>query len=195
MDSVKTGLFFGSFNPVHTGHLIIAQHFVEQTDMDQVWFVLSPQNPFKKDTELLDENGRRELLELAIQGNPAFALCDAELTMSRPSYTIRTVKYLMNNHPGRDFRLIIGSDNLEDFHQWKDYRELMDLVPIVVYPRPGVVDPPHLSHPRVTLIDAPLLQISSSSIRQQIASGRSPRYLLPDKVLNTISARAYYKGI
>ncbi len=193
MDSAKTGLFFGSFNPVHTGHLIIANHCIEHTDIEEVWFVLSPQNPFKEEQGLLAEEHRLELLRLAVEDHAGFRVCEVELQMPRPSYTINTIKKLKVDYPEKDFVLLMGSDNLQDFSKWKDHEQLIEQVTIFVYPRPGVTDSPHLAHPWMSLINAPLLEISSSHIRQQIARGKRPRYLLPDRVLNAIASKGWYR--
>ncbi len=186
------GLLFGSFNPVHTGHLIIADHFVQHTDIESIWFVLSPQNPFKTNEEMLDQEIRLELLGLAIEGNKNFEACDVELKMGRPSYTIHTVKKLQATFPDHRFILIIGSDNLDDFDKWKDYEELLSLVSIYVYPRPGHSDSPFLSHPSVSLVDAPRIDISSTQIRKAFSEGKLPRYLLPEKVLQRIIKNKYF---
>ncbi len=186
------GLLFGSFNPVHTGHLIIANHFVQNTDIESVWFVLSPQNPFKTSKEMLAQEKRLELLELALADNEDFKACDIELKMGTPSYTIHTIKKLHATFPDRRFILIIGSDNLDDFDKWKDYEALLSLVSIYVYPRPGHSDSPFLSLPSVKLIDAPRIDISSTQIRETISAGHKPHYVLPDKVLERIYQKKYY---
>ena len=192
MAKPMTGLLFGSFNPVHTGHLIIAQHFVQHTGIREVWFVLSPQNPFKTGEEMLSEEGRFKLLRKAVEDNPAFRACDTELSMEKPSYTIHTLNKLKTLHPERDFVLLIGSDNLDAFNQWKNYEEILSLLTIYVYPRSDNPASPFLDRPNVTLIEAPRLEISSTSIRQDLASAKDPRYLLPDKVLDCIRKNEYY---
>ncbi len=189
---IPTGLFFGSFNPVHTGHLIIADYFLQNTDLQQVWFVLSPQNPLKTDKDLLGERERLELLKTAISDNPAFYLCDIELGMERPSYTVKTLSELNKRFPEREFFLIIGSDNLEDLKRWKDYKKLLEETDIYVYKRSEKINSPYASHPNVKLFDSPLLNISSSMIRDVIAGGRKPRYLVPDGVLELIGEKGFY---
>jgi len=186
------GLLFGSFNPVHTGHLVIANHFVQYTDIEYIWFVLSPQNPFKTNEEILHQEKRLGLLELALEGNEYFEACDIELKMGRPSYTVHTIKKLQATFPGHKFILIIGSDNLDDFDKWKDYEELLSLVNIYVYPRPGHSDSPFLSHPAVKLVEAPRMDISSTQIRKALSEGKLPRYLLPERVLQRILENRYY---
>ncbi len=193
-DQKVTGLLFGSFNPVHTGHLIIANHFVQYTRIEEVWFVLSPQNPFKTDQRMLGEKQRLELLELAIEENPAFIACDIELKMKTPSYSIHTIKTLQQKHPGRQFVLLIGSDNLEAFDRWKDHEEILALVKVYVYPRSEQPASRILSHPNVSLVHAPLLEISSAKIREALTQGKCPRYLLPDKVLRRIEARKHFQS-
>ncbi len=188
-----TGLLFGSFNPVHIGHLIIANHFVTHTDIEAVWFVLSPQNPLKTPSNMLPDEERLELLELAVEDNPDFLASDIELQMPRPSYTVRAIELLLEKFPERQFVLLIGSDNLDVFDQWKDHERLPELLPIYVYPRsPDAASSAFLNHPRISLKEAPLLEISSSKIRQMIREGRLPRYLLPDKVLERIRERTSY---
>ena len=194
MSKPKTGLLFGSFNPVHTGHLIIAQHVVQHTEVCDVWFVLSPQNPFKTGEGMLSDKERLELLHLAVEDNPAFRACDIELTMKKPSYTIHTLKKLKALYPERDFILLIGSDNLDAFDLWKNYQEILSLLTIYVYPRSDKPVSPFFDLPDVKLIEAPRIEISSSGIRKELAEDRNPRYLLPDKVLEHIQEKKYYKA-
>ncbi len=188
----KTGLLFGSFNPVHTGHLIIASHFVQHTDLDEIWFVLSPQNPFKTDKKMLEDNKRMELLRLAISDNPNFHICDVEFSMEKPSYTVHTLKKLQLQHPEREFVLLIGTDNLNEFDQWKNYQEILSMVMIYVYPRRDDASSHLVSHKAIKLVDAPLIEISSTQIREEFKLGRKPRYLVPDKVFKTITDKHYY---
>lgn len=192
---VHTGLLFGSFNPVHIGHLIIAHYFTEHQKMDEIWFVLSPQNPLKGSDELLGERERMELLELAVAENPKFRICDIELGMPKPSYTIDTIKQLKTAYPERHFTLLIGSDNLAVFEKWKDHRAIPESIAINVYPRSSGFDHELLQHYNVHLVNAPLLEISSTSIRNDIAAGKSPRYLVPEKVFERITANSYYKKL
>ncbi|MFO7998592.1 MAG: nicotinate (nicotinamide) nucleotide adenylyltransferase [Bacteroidales bacterium] len=189
-----TGLLFGSFNPIHTGHLIIAQHMLAFEGLEAVWFVVSPQNPLKTGDQLLPEHLRLELVNLALEKNSRFSPCDMELQMGTPSYTIRTLKKLSEAYPEREFVLLIGSDNLAVFDQWKDYREIMDMIQILVYPRPGTKGRPPVSHPHITRVKAPLLEISSSHIRRMVGQGKDPRYLLPEKVYERIIRESYYRN-
>lgn len=189
----RTGLLFGSFNPVHTGHLIIADHFLQNTDLDQIWFVLSPQNPLKSGKGMLEEGERLNMLKAAIEGNPGFHLCDIELGMERPSYTVTTMELLGKRHPEMEFTLIIGSDNLEELDRWKDYDKLLERHTIYVYKRSEKVSSPYSSRPNVFLFDSPLLNISSSMIRDLVARGKKPRYLVPTSVLEIIDGRGLYR--
>lgn len=188
----KTGLLFGSFNPVHTGHLIIASHFLQHTDLEEVWFVLSPQNPFKTEENLLEDSKRLELLHLAVDDNMQFKVCDIELSMEKPSFTIHTIKKLLKEYPDREFVLLIGSDNLNEFDRWKNHEEILSTVNIYVYPRRSGVLPHFTSHPSVKMVDAPRIEISSTQIRTDFQHGREPRYLIPEKVLKKIKERKYY---
>jgi len=190
---VKIGLYFGSFNPIHSGHLIIANHVLNFTDMDEVWFVISPQNPFKKKSNLLDSFDRLYLVQLAIGDNNRIRPSTIEFDMPIPSYTIDTLAYLKEKHEDYDFTLIMGSDNLVNFHKWKNYDIILKYYNIIVYMRPGYEDVPFLNHPRVKSLDAPLLEISSSFIRKLIKEGKSPQYLVPEKVYQEIEGSRLYR--
>jgi nicotinate-nucleotide adenylyltransferase len=182
------GLFFGSFNPIHTGHLIICNHLLNTTNLDQIWFVVSPLNPLKDQKDLFDENTRIELVKLAIEGNPKFGICIRELSMPRPSYTFETLKVLIQEHPDCDFTLIIGSDNLEVFSKWKDHEAILELLPLIVYPRSAECNSPFLYHTSVTLVNAPLIELSSTYIRWLLANDKDIRYYVPEKVYSRIQS-------
>lgn len=182
----RVGLFFGSFNPIHQGHLIISNWLLQHHALEDIWFVLSPQNPFKTEQELLDSATRLKLLEWAIEDNPHFKACDIELQMEWPSYTYKTLDILRQKHPELAFSLIIGADNLAAFERWKNYQRILDTTPILVYPRLGVTHTPFDEHPAITRVSAPLFEISSTAIRQMIQAGQDPRYLLPEKVRRAI---------
>jgi len=186
---IRTGLFPGSFNPVHIGHLIIAYHLLQYTDLNEIWFVISPQNPLKTQHELLRENTRLELLKLAIKNQPGFVLCDRELSLERPSYTSKTLEVLKAEHPERDFVLIIGSDNLVVFDQWKDYKKILASTDVYVYPRKGSPESVFYEYPRVKAVDAPLIDISSTFIREAFRSGKDPKFLLPKRVYQMIKEK------
>ncbi len=181
---MKIGLFFGSFNPIHTGHLIIANIMQDQTDLDQVWFVVSPQNPFKTQKSLLHEFDRLRMVELAIADHFHFRASDVEFLMPRPSYTIDTLTYLSEKNPNHTFNLIMGGDNLSHFHKWKNHEAILEHYALYVYPRPG--DYPKIRHTRIKYVESPLMDISATFIRNAIKKDHSVRYLLPEPVLDFI---------
>ncbi|MCX8482478.1 MAG: nicotinate (nicotinamide) nucleotide adenylyltransferase [Bacteroidota bacterium] len=179
---MRIGLFFGSFNPIHSGHLLIANYMVDFTDMDKIWFVISPQNPFKVNDDLLDEKQRLNLLKLAIEDDTRFEACDIEFSLDRPSYTIHTLNHLSNLYPEHTFVPIIGGDNLQSFHKWKDYEKILDKHELYVYRRAGFHENPLLAnHPKIKLFDVPLLNISSTYIREILHASKSIHYLVPEK--------------
>jgi len=190
---MKIGLFFGSFNPIHTGHLIIANYMADYTDLHEVWFVVSPQNPFKSEQSLLDENHRLNLLQKAIEGEPRFKASDVEFSLPRPSYTVHTLHYLTEKYPSYEFTLIIGGDNLQNFHKWLNYESILEKHKVFVYARTGIVEKPLLSnHPNIKLLEVPLLNISSSYIRESIQAGKSIKYLVPESVRIAIEENKFY---
>jgi nicotinate-nucleotide adenylyltransferase len=185
------GLYFGSFNPIHIGHLIIADFVAANTQVKQVWFVVSPQNPLKKSSTLLNEYDRLHLVNTAIEGNPSFRASNVEFLLPRPSYTIDTLTYLKEKYPSYSFLPIIGSDSLLNIQQWKNSELLLEQYSFLVYERPGfkVMD----LMKNVVLLKAPLLEISSTHIRANIKEERSIRYLVTDKVREEIERNRYYK--
>ena len=189
---MKIGLFFGSFNPIHIGHLIIANTVAESTDVNQVWFVVSPHNPFKKSSSLLHEFDRLDMVRLAIADNANLNVTDIEFNLPRPSYTIDTLTYLQEKYPQHNFRLIIGEDNLPTFGKWKNYKQILEYYGLYVYPRPGTVQSEFIKHPNVKMIEAPMLDISATFIRNAIRSNRSIKYLVPDDVETMIRAKKFY---
>jgi len=176
------GLFFGSFNPIHIGHLIIANHMANETELDQVWLVVSPQNPFKEQKNLADDRLRYHLAYLAIGDNPKISVSDIEFSLPRPSYTIDTLTYLAEKYPNKKFSLIMGGDNLLTLNKWKNSEILLSRYKIYVYSRPGYEPDKFSDHPNIKFVEAPLLDISATYIRKLIASGKSVRYLLPEPV-------------
>jgi len=195
MSERKTGLFFGSFNPIHTGHMILAHYMLEFTDLDQVWFVISPQNPFKKRQNLLDDHHRLALVKEAIEDDPRFRAMDIEFRMPRPSYTVHTLAYLREEYPVRPFCLIMGSDILPTFHKWKNYELILEEYELLVYPRPGFSENPYQGHPKVRLVEGvPQLEISSSFIRESINNGKDMRYFLPERVYRYVREMHFYEG-
>lgn len=176
------GLFFGSFNPIHIGHLIIANHMVEYGGVDEVWLVVSPHNPLKPRQTLARDHDRLHLVELATEDNPRLKASSIEFGLPRPSYTVDTLVYLEERYPRYRFHLIMGHDNLNTLERWKNYEVLLRRYQLLVYRRPGVAAGPFDTHPAVRFADAPLLDISATFIRQGLREGRSMRYLLPDPV-------------
>lgn len=188
---MKIGLYFGSFNPIHQGHLIIANHVIEHCNVDKIWFVLSPQNPLKSSKTLLNEYHRLHLVELAIRDNPKFSTCDIEFRLTKPSYTINTLVHLKELHPLHQFKIIMGSDSFVNLSKWKNYEVLIRDYSFIVYQRAGfLIDNVH--NAKIEIAQAPLLEISSTYIRNQIASKKSIRYLCPDNVCQYIVDNGYY---
>jgi len=189
---MKIGLFFGSFNPIHIGHLIIANTSAENTDLDQVWFVVSPQNPFKKSSSLLHEFDRLDMVEMAISDNHKFKVTDIEFHLPKPSYTIDTLTYIQSKFPQHQFILIIGSDNLIQFKKWKNYEQILEFYGLYVYPRPDIIKIDLENHPNIKMVKAPLLDISATFIRQSIKENKSVQYLLPKPVEDLIIRKKFF---
>ena len=190
--SMKIGLFFGSFNPIHIGHLIIANTMATSTDLEQVWFIVSPQNPFKKTKSLLHEFDRLDMVERAIADNSRLKANNIEFSMPKPSYTIDTLARLSEKYPQHTFQLIMGEDNLEQFTNWKNYDKILEYYGLYVYPRPRSKESELKSHPNVRLVEAPLLDISATFIRENIRANRSIRYMVPDVVEEMIERKKFY---
>jgi len=193
MSAQKIGLFFGSFNPIHTGHLIIANLMAETTDLTKVWFVVSPQNPFKASKGLLHEFDRYDLVRAAIFDNYKLEVSDIEFHLPKPSYTIHTLVHLKEKHPEKDFKVILGEDNLVNFTKWKNYQQILKDYGLYVYQRPNTQPSELKSHPNVKYIDAPMLDISATFIRACIKKNQSVRYLVPDVVEERIRAKGFYQ--
>ena len=190
---MKIGLFFGSFNPVHNGHLIIANYIRETTDLDKVWLVVSPQNPFKEKQSLLNEYDRLHLIRLAIEGNTHLRASDIEFKLPKPSYTIDTLTHLKEKHPTHQFSLIMGGDNLASLHKWKNYELILKNHDIYVYKRDGAVQNPFPERASIHILDVPLLDISATFIREHIQQGHSMQYFLSDKVWEYVRDYNLYK--
>lgn len=189
----RIGLLFGSFNPVHTGHLILAEYFATRTALHEVWLVLSPQSPFKVGDILLPEHDRLGLLQLAVAGNPRLHAEAIELTLPRPSYTIATLDALRARHPTHEFVLLMGGDNLAGLPRWHEAGRILAEIDVYVYPRPGVALPALGAFPRAKIVEAPLLDISATFIRESVREGQSIRYLVPEVVERQILASRFYQ--
>jgi len=189
---VKVGLFFGSFNPIHTGHMIIASVVKETTDVDEVWFIVSPQNPFKKNKNLLHEFDRLDMVRAAISDDYAFKASDVEFNMTKPSYTIDTLTLLSEKYAEVDFKLIIGEDNLISFPRWKNHEAILQYFGLIVYPRPRSINSELRHHENVQFIEAPEIDISATLIRKLIRDGKSIKYLVPNSVEGLIKLKKYF---
>ena len=188
---MHVGLYFGSFNPIHIGHLIIANYVATNTNVEQVWFVVSPQNPFKKSSTLLNEYQRIHLTRLAVEGNPKLNVSDIEFKLPRPSYTVDTLIYLQEKYPMHQFSIVLGSDSYQNLSKWKNGNLLLQKYMFLVYLRPGfeILEPPE----NVQILHAPLLEISSTLIRNNIEQNKSVKYLVTEQVLMEIEKGGYYK--
>jgi nicotinate-nucleotide adenylyltransferase len=189
---MKVGLYFGSFNPIHIGHLIVASHVANYTDMQQVWFVVSPQNPLKASAALLNEYHRLHLVRIAIEDDSRLKASDVEFKLPKPSYTIDTLTYLQEKFPQHEFSLIIGSDSFQNLPNWKNFELLIKRHPFIIYTRPGF-EVKETWGADVTILDAPLLSISATQIRNNIKEKKPIRFLVEEKVREEIERNNYYK--
>jgi len=192
---MKTGLFFGTFNPIHVGHMIIANHMAEFTDLDEVWFVVTPHNPFKKKSTLLDDNHRYQMVLIATEDFVKLKPSKIEFDLPQPNYTINTLVHLYEKYPDRDFSLIMGEDNLKSFHKWKNYESILKNHELYVYPRVDkkVEMSSFKDHPKIHRTDAPIVEISSTFIRRGIKDKKNIIPLLPYKVWNYLDEMNFYK--
>jgi len=188
---MNIGLYFGSFNPIHVGHLIIANHLYSNSYVDEVWFIVSPQNPFKKNTGLLNQNHRLQMVRTALEGELKLKASNIEFKLPKPSYTINTLAYLKEKYPGRVFKIILGSDGFQNINKWKNYKIILQNYKILVYKRPGF-EIRETFGANISVADAPLLEISSTHIRNMIRTGKSIRYLVTDSVKEEIERNNYY---
>lgn len=189
---IRTGIFGGTFNPIHLGHLALANYLCEENWVDELWFLITLQNPFKQEQTLLDNHLRMKMVEAAIAGYPRFKASDFEFTLPRPSYTVTTLQKLSETYPDREFVLIIGADNWAAFDKWKSPEEILQNHRILVYPRPGYEINPHELPAQVKAVNTPLLEISSTFIRESIASGKDIRYFLHPEVYRFIKQHQLY---
>ncbi|MEO7445332.1 MAG: nicotinate (nicotinamide) nucleotide adenylyltransferase [Ferruginibacter sp.] len=188
---MRIGLFFGSFNPVHSGHLILAAHFTNENIVDECWFIISPQNPFKEKKSLLNEQHRLNLVRAALEGETKIKASNIEFSLPRPSYTVDTLLYLREKYPQHEFYILMGSDGLANFPRWKNYEQILEMAGIFVYPRPGHTAET-FTHKGIQVVEAPLIEISSTRIRKLIRAHKNYRYLVPDLVKEIIDREGYY---
>ena len=193
MKKRQIGLFFGSFNPIHNGHLMLANYIVEYTDLDSIWFVVSPQNPFKEENSLLQDFHRHDMLKMAVKDDTRFEVCDIEFNMPKPSYTIDTLNRLTELYPDAEFYLICGMDNLACFDKWKKYQDILDNYNIIVYPRKGYDGGELINHKSVHIINAPEIEISSTFIRNAVAENKDVRHFMPETSYKYMTDMNFYK--
>lgn len=190
---MKVGLYFGSFNPIHIGHLAIANYMVEFTNIDQLWFMVSPLNPLKQQATLLADHHRYEMVYRAIENYPMFRVSNFEFSLPKPSFTINTLTHLQEKYPTHEFVLLMGTDSLETLTKWKNYERILELVEIFVYPRPNYTGGEFLAHKKVTQVHAPIMEISASFIRDSIKGGKNIKAFLPTKVWEYIDEMNFYR--
>lgn len=190
---MRVGLFFGSFNPVHVGHMVLANYMLEFTDLDRIWFVVSPHNPLKQKTSLIHERQRLQMVTLAIGENRKMKASNIEFKLPQPSYTVNTLAYLKEKHPDTVFVLIMGADNLEGFHKWKNYEEILNQYEIYVYPRPETDGGKLISHKKVKMVNAPLMELSSTAIRNAIKEKKDVRYFVPPTAWEYMREMHFYE--
>jgi nicotinate-nucleotide adenylyltransferase len=195
---MKIGLYFGTFNPIHVGHLIIANHLAENSGLDQIWMVVTPHNPLKNKQTLLDDYQRLQLVFLATEDYPKIKPSDIEFKLSQPNYTVNTLAHLQDKYPEHEFSLIMGEDNLKSFHKWKNHEVILENHDIYVYPRISLETDTSQNfvlqnHPKIHTIDAPIVEISSTFIRENIKKNKNVRPLLPEKVWEYIDHNNLYK--
>ena len=192
----KIGLFFGSFNPIHIGHLILANYILENSDMDELWFVVSPQNPFKDKKSLLTDHNRLDMVQLAVKNYPKMRASNVEFSLPKPSYTIDTLTYLKEKYPNYSFALIMGEDNLDSLRKWKNSEKLMSEYQIIVYPRTfegEKKDSEYLQHENISMVNAPIIELSATEIRNMIKGGKNVRPMLPPEVFEYLDGSSFYK--
>ena len=192
---MKIGLYFGTFNPIHIGHLAIANHMAEYSDLDAIWMVVTPHNPFKKKSTLLDNNHRYEMVNIATEEYSKIQPSNIEFKLPQPNYTVNTLVHLKENYPTYEFCLIMGEDNLKGFHKWKNYEVILENHDVYVYPRisEGVVEHQFTDHSKIHKVNAPIMEISSTFIRKAIKEKKNIRPLLPENVWNYIDVMNFYK--
>jgi len=193
--SKKIGLYFGTFNPIHVGHLIIANHMVEFSDLDEVWFVVTPHNPHKKKKTLLEDHHRLAMVRIAVEEYPKLQASNAEFDLPQPNYTVNTLAHLEEKYPEKSFCLIMGEDNLKSLHKWKNYEVILERYSIYVYPRisEGTVETQFDNHQKIKKVDAPIIELSSTFIRKGIKSGKNIQPMLSAEVWKYLDEMNFYK--
>ena len=191
----KIGLYLGTFNPIHNGHIALANYFINNTDLDEVWVVLTPQNPFKKNNNLIQDNHRLEMANNTFNHLKNIKVSDIEFQLDKPNYTIDTINRLSKDFPNQQFTLLIGEDNLVDFHHWKDYSKILDLVEVYVYPRTTDIniDQELITNNKINILDAPKIETSSDQIRKRIKEGDDIQSYLPKEIYKYINKKKLYK--
>ena len=192
---MKIGLYFGTFNPIHIGHLIIANHMAEHSDLDQIWMVVTPHNPHKQKSSLLDDYHRLHMVHLATEDYPKIQPSDIEFKLPQPNYTVNTLAHLQEKFPKHEFSLIMGEDNLNSLHKWKNYEVILQNHNIYVYPRlnSGEIDEQFINHPKIHRVGAPVIELSSTFIRESIKKGKNVVPMLPNKVWEYVEHNLFYK--
>jgi len=188
------GIYSGSFNPIHHGHVMLANYLVEFSDLDELWFVVSPQNPLKKKADLLDDDERLKMVQLAVGDDPRFFVSDIEMHLPTPSYTINTLTALSGQYPYCQFVFICGMDSLQNLHQWREYQRILDNYRLLVFPREGYDGGVLVNHPSVTVLKTPILEISSTFVRRCIAEGRDVRHFMPTRAFEYMRKKGFYKA-
>lgn len=188
----KIGIYSGSFNPIHHGHVMLANYLVEFSDLDELWFVVSPQNPLKKKEDLLDDDERLKMVQLAVGDDPRFCVSDIEMHLPTPSYTINTMAALSEQYPDCQFVFICGMDSLQNFRNWREYQKILDNYELLVFPREGYDGGDLVDYPSVSILKTPILEISSTFIRQCIKEGRDVRHFMPEKAFNYLMQNRFY---
>ena len=189
----RIGIYSGSFNPIHHGHVMLANYLVEFSDLNELWFVVSPQNPLKKKAELLDDAERLKMVQLAVGDDPRFRVSDIEMHLSTPSYTINTLTALSEQYSDFQFVFNCGMDSLQNLHHWREYQRILDNYELLVFPREGYDGGELVNHPSVTVLKTPILEISSTFIRQCIKEGRDVRHFVPEQAFLYMRQYRFYE--
>ena len=189
----KIGIYSGSFNPIHHGHVMLANYLVEFSDLDELWFVVTPQNPLKQKEDLLDDDERLKMVQLALDGDPRFVVSDIEMHLPTPSYTINTLTALSEQHPDCEFVFICGMDSLQNFKNWRAYQKILDNYELLVFPREGYDGGDLINYPSVNVLKTPIIEVSSTFIRNCVKEGRDVRHFMPEKAFQYMQEHHFYE--